>query len=308
MGHIGSYRNFINCYIKIKTPMEKLLKKEAKFQWNEDCQKGLDTLKKKLVTASIMIFSYWNKEFHVHVDASSIVLGEVLSQPREGDIDHPILFESRKLSIAENNYTTMEREGLEMVYALQKFRHYLLGSHINIYTYHYALKYLVNKPVLGARICIWILLFQEYDFEVVVKPGKLNAGPYHLSCILLGEDADNLDYFLLDAQLFAVKMVDDYFLNIVQFINIGMAPSEMIVAQKKQLVVKETYYRLIAENLYKLGSDGILRCSMLEHEILMILEEEHDKIAGGHYARRETTQKIVCTGIWWLTLHKDAKE
>jgi hypothetical protein len=98
--------------------MEKLLKKEAKFQWNEDCQKGLDTLKQRLVTTPILIFLDWNKEFHVHVDASSIALGVVLSQPGEGDIDHPIAFASRKLSISEKNYTTTEREGLAMVYAL----------------------------------------------------------------------------------------------------------------------------------------------------------------------------------------------
>jgi hypothetical protein len=50
----------------------------------------------------------WNKEFHVHVDASSIALGAMLSQPGEGDIDHPIVFSSRKLSTSENNYTTTE--------------------------------------------------------------------------------------------------------------------------------------------------------------------------------------------------------
>jgi hypothetical protein len=71
-----------------------------------------------------------------------------------------------------------------MVYALQKFRHYLLGSYFKMYTDHSALKYLVNKPVLGRRICKWLLTFREYDFEVVVKLGKLNAGPYHLSHIL----------------------------------------------------------------------------------------------------------------------------
>jgi hypothetical protein len=63
----------------------------------------------------------------------------------------------------------------------------------------------------------------------------------------------------LDAQLFAVKMVDDYFADIVQFLSTGMAPSDMTVAQKKQLVVKSTDYQLIAGNLYKLGADGILR-------------------------------------------------
>jgi hypothetical protein len=149
LGHIGYYKNFIKGYAQITTPMEKLLKKEAKFQWNEDCQKGLDTLKQKLVTTLILIFLDWDKEFHVHVDASSIALGAVLSQPREGDIDHPIVFASRKFSIVEKNYTTTEREGLAMIYVLQKFRHYLLGSHFNMYTNHSALKYLVNKPVLG---------------------------------------------------------------------------------------------------------------------------------------------------------------
>jgi hypothetical protein len=57
----------------------------------------------------------------VHVDASSIALGAVLAQPGEGDIDHPLAFSSRKLSTTEINYTTTEREGLAMVYALQKF-------------------------------------------------------------------------------------------------------------------------------------------------------------------------------------------
>jgi hypothetical protein len=58
-------------------------------------------------------------------------------------------------------------------------------------------------------------LFQEYDFEVVVKLRKLNVGPDDLSRILSEEDASNLDDILLDAQLFAVKMVDDYFSNII---------------------------------------------------------------------------------------------
>jgi hypothetical protein len=76
-------------------------------------------------------------------------------------------------------------------------------------------------------------LFQEYDFEVVVKPGKLNARPDHLSRILLGEDAGNFDDNLPYAQLFAVKMMDNYFLDIVQFLSTGMAPSDMTVMQKK---------------------------------------------------------------------------
>jgi hypothetical protein len=102
-----------------------------------------------MVNASILVFPEWSKEFHVHVDASYIALGAVLAQPGEGDIDHPLAFSSRKLSTAEVNYTTTERDGLAMVYALQKLCHYLLGGHFKMFTNHSALKYLVNKPMLG---------------------------------------------------------------------------------------------------------------------------------------------------------------
>jgi hypothetical protein len=155
--------------------MEKLLRKDTKYQWNDECQHGLDNLKENMVIAPILVFLDWGKAFHVHVDASAIALGAILVHPGEGDLDHPIAFSSRKLSDSEQNYNTTKREGLAMVYALQKFTHYLLGKHFKMFTDHSALKYLVNKLVLGGRIYQWLLLFQEFDFEVIVKPGKLNA-------------------------------------------------------------------------------------------------------------------------------------
>ena len=128
LGHIGYYIKFIKGYAQITVPMEKLLKHDAKFIWTEECQQSFDLLKEKMVTVPILVFPDWTKPLHVHVDASSIALGVVLAQPGEGDLDHPIAFASKKISSAERNYTTTEREGLAMVYALQKFRHYLLGG------------------------------------------------------------------------------------------------------------------------------------------------------------------------------------
>lgn len=80
-----------------------------------------------------------------------------------------------------------------MVYALHKFQHYLFGSHFNMYIDHSILKYLVNKPVLEGNICRWLLLLQEYDFEVVVKLGRLNNGPDRLSRIEFGEDPTSME-------------------------------------------------------------------------------------------------------------------
>ena len=75
----------------------------------------------------------------------------------------------------------------------------MLGVHLKMFTNHSTLKYLVNKPVLGGRICIWLLLFQEYDFEIIVKPGRLNARPNHLSRLESGEEPNSLEDNLLDA-------------------------------------------------------------------------------------------------------------
>jgi hypothetical protein len=211
-------------------------------------------------------FPDWSMEFHVHVDASSIALGAVLAQPEAGDIDHPLAFASRKLSTGEINYTTTEREGLAMVYALQKFRHYLLGAHFKMFTYHSTLKYLVNKPVLGGRICRWILLFQEYDFEIVVKPGRMNKGPDHLSRLEHREELTSLEDTLSNAQLLAIRKVDDHFAEIVQFLSTGIAPREYTVIQKKQLVVRVVDFSLIVGKLYKMGPDEILRRCVMEAE------------------------------------------
>jgi tripartite-type tricarboxylate transporter receptor subunit TctC len=87
----------------------------------QECQEALDTLNEKLVTTPILVFLDWSNLFHVHVDASSIVLGAVLAQWSEGNIDHLVYFVGHKLSDVENNYTTTEHEGLAMVYALQNF-------------------------------------------------------------------------------------------------------------------------------------------------------------------------------------------
>jgi hypothetical protein len=204
LGHRGYYGKFIKGYVQITTPMENLLRKDTKFQWNDECQHGLDTLKEKMVTALILVFPDWENTFHMHVNALTIALGAILAQPGVGDLDHPVAFTSRKLSDSEQNYNTTEREVLAMVYALQKFRHCLLVKHFKMFIDHSALKYLVNKLVLRGRIYRWLLLFQEFEFEVIVKPRKLNAGPDHLSRVTNGEEPMNLEDNFPDAQLFSV--------------------------------------------------------------------------------------------------------
>lgn len=145
-----------------------------------------------------------------------------------------------------------------MVYAIHKFHHYLLGSDFKIYTDHSMLKFLINKKVLGGRICKWLLFFQEYDFEVIIKSGKSNVGLDHLSKIASGEDAGNLVDILPDAHMFRVDMVDDEFEEVEGFITTWSILKGYTVTKKRQLAMKATNLQLIAGQLYTLGANGIL--------------------------------------------------
>ena len=165
-----------------------------------------------------------------------------------------------------------------MFYALQKFGHYLLGGHFQMYTDHSVLKYLVNKPVLGGKICRWLVLFQEFDFEVIVKLGRLNVGPDHLSRIKSGEEPTSLEDNFVETQLFAVAMMEcqnKEFNAIIHFLSTGYAPLGFSTNQKKHLVVRAVDFTFIVGHLYKLGVDGIMCHCVFYYERPWVMSEAH---------------------------------
>ena len=162
--------------------------------------------------------------------------------------------------------------------------------------------------MLSWRICGWLILFQEFDFEVIFRLGRLNSGPENLSRLQSGEERVNLKDSLPDAQLFAITMFDDHYRDIIQFLSTRYAPKWFSITQKKQLVVQATNFQLIAGQLYKMGPDEILCHCVLEHEWPMTLNEVHAGVAGGHYAGKAILRKILQAGLWWPTVHADARE
>ena len=112
-------------------------------------------------------------------------------------------------------------------------------------------------------------MFQEFDFEVIVKPVLLNVGLEHLSRIESGEEPTSLEDNFFDTQLFVIHMMDDpnhEFNAIIKFLGTGYAPEGMSTTQKKHLVVKFVDYTLIVGHLYKLGADEVLHRYVFHHE------------------------------------------
>jgi hypothetical protein len=138
-------------------------------------------LKQKLVSAPILVPPNWDKDFDVYVDASNVAIGSILSQKDDSQHDQPIYFASRQLNAAEKNYSVTEREALGMIFSVQKFRHYLLEYKFTFYVDHDALKFMINKLQLSGKVARWVLLLQEFNFTIQVRPGKHHANADHLS-------------------------------------------------------------------------------------------------------------------------------
>ena len=150
--------------------MCKLLEKDCKFCFDESCLKAFGELKENLVSAPIIISPDWNSPFEVMCDASGVALGVVLGQ-RRNKILHPIYYASKALNEAQKNYTGTEQELLKVVFAFEKFRSYLLGTRVIVHTDHSALRYLMAKKDAKPRLIRWVLLLQEFDFEVLDRKG-----------------------------------------------------------------------------------------------------------------------------------------
>ena len=160
--HAGFYRRFIIDFSKISKPLYNLLEKYVKFIWDADCQKSFEELKAYLTTTPVVRAPYWQLPFEVMYDARDLAIGAVLRQ-REGGKPYVVYYASKTLNEAQRNDITIEKELLVVVYVLDKFRAYLVGSNIIIFANHSALKYLLTKQNAKAKFIRWVLLLQEFN-------------------------------------------------------------------------------------------------------------------------------------------------
>lgn len=171
LGLCGYYGNHVQNFALIASPLYLLTRKNAYFRWTDECQRSFEDLKKTLISRPILAFPDFSKQFIVTTDASDVGLGATLSQ-KHNDQEVVVSYASHALTQLERNYSATEKECLAVKWAIDKFRPYIYGSKFIVHTDHWALQWLQKFKNPSGRLARWALSLQEYDFEVIHRPGR----------------------------------------------------------------------------------------------------------------------------------------
>lgn len=167
LGMINYYRDMWKRRSHLIAPLTALVSKKATFTWTKSHENAFQDIKKVISRETLLAYPDFNKEFHIHTDASDYQLGAVIMQG-----DRPLAFYSRKMNSAQRRYTTGEQELLSIVETLKEYRNILLGQKLIVHTDHQNLLY---KKLSTDRLIRWRLLLEEYDVRFVHIKGEQNV-------------------------------------------------------------------------------------------------------------------------------------
>ncbi|XP_070039098.1 uncharacterized protein [Nicotiana tomentosiformis] len=230
----------------------------------EDCLHNLRRVLKRLafeelerrpVTAPIIVAPNWEQPFELICDASDYAIGAVLGQ-RKDKLVHPIYYARRTLSGAQLNYTITEKEMLVVVFALDKFRSYLIGS----------------------KNLIW---------RFAIEKGAENQVADHLSRLEGAEkkvEVEDITETFPDKQLLAVTLEEaPWYADIANYLASGIVPYDLSSVQKKKFFRDYYMYYWDEPYLFKICVDNMIRRCIPEIDQSSVLQACHASPYGGHF-------------------------
>jgi len=182
MGLANYYREFLPNFAAVTAPLTDLIKKNKpnKVEWGEAQERSYQTVKDLLCQKPVLRLPDTSKPFVLRTDASDEGLGAVLLQEHEGQL-FPVSFASKKLSQAQKHYSTIEKECLAVVWAVQKYELYLQGVNFVLQTDHHPLKYLGSAKFTNNRLMRWSMFLQNFSIHIEAIKGEDNIGADFLS-------------------------------------------------------------------------------------------------------------------------------
>ena len=167
-GMVGYYRGFCENFATVVTPLTILLSVKVPFHWTDASQQAFEAAKALLSSAPVLAAPTFEKPFKLAADASDCGAGAVLLQVGSDGVDHPVCYFSRKFNRHQMVYSTIEKEALALVWAVQYFDVYLSSASvpITVYTDHNPLVFIDRMRTSNQRIMRWSLILQPYSLKI----------------------------------------------------------------------------------------------------------------------------------------------
>lgn len=177
LGMASFYRKFCKNFSCVAAPLTELLKKDQKYVWGRDQQHAFDSLKKLLTNEPVLSAPDFSRPFKLATDASDVGVGAVLIQEDDQGIEHPVSYYSRKFNNSQRNYSTIEKEILAVILALQHFNVYVDSpiEPVVVYSDHNPLVFAHKFKNNNQRLARWSLILQEYNLSIQHIRGKDNV-------------------------------------------------------------------------------------------------------------------------------------
>ena len=171
LGLVNYYHRFIKGFSNIVAPLNRLLEKNKLFEWTAKCAEAYEKLKAVLLQQPVVVYPDFTIPFRLYTDASNAGLGAILAQQQDGK-ERIICCASRSLSKSEQNYSATKKECLTVVWGIKNFSNYLIANHFKVYTDLYSLQWLCSMKHESALLHRWATQLEDYDFEVLHRPGE----------------------------------------------------------------------------------------------------------------------------------------
>lgn len=284
-------------------PLTYLLKKKVKFCWTERQDQAFYDVKRALSNATLLYHPNLNETFHVSTDASNVGLGAQLFQIIAGD-KRVVAWASRTLLERERRYSSNELEVLGVVFALQRWRIYLLGRSFVIHTDNKAITYINTCRLLSPRISRWALALNEFDFVVEHVPAGENQIADALSRHTTDRLATPTDKIF---QINSVLRLDSDFVKLLKNIRVYQRQDPKLTKIIEQLESDESLdkkFSLINDILYLHPSDEeYLLCVPTEIKKNFIIAYH---VALGHFGSYKCWYALR-SEVWWSNMYRDIK-
>ena len=192
IGMANYYRKYIQNFATLAQPLNRLIRKDVKWNWDEKCEDSFLKIKETLSNPPILAHYVREAPLTLYTDASGYGLGAILTQIHN-DQERTLQYASCTLNKHQENYSVSEKECLAIVWAVDKFRHYLLGVEFTIKTDHCGLCWLMRITDPSGKLARWALRLQEYKFKIVYKNGKAHTNVDPLSRYPIQTPAEDCD-------------------------------------------------------------------------------------------------------------------